>query len=81
MSYRGQLNDAQERAAQLERNGTTIPRSMLENISLTESEIQTMTAQIAYQKQTRIDKALEFDEERRLFQLGECNPDQLASLQ
>lgn len=77
----GQLNDARERAARLERNGTTIPRSTLDNISVTELEIQTLTAQIANQKQSRIDKGLEFDEERRMFQLGECNPDQLASLQ
>jgi hypothetical protein len=76
-----QLSDAQERAARLERNGTTIPRSTLEIISLTEGEIQTLTAQIANQEQARVDKASEFDEERRLFQLGECNPDQLASLQ
>jgi hypothetical protein len=79
-SYKGQLSDAQERAAQLERNGTTIPRVTLANISLTELEIQTLTAQIANQELVRIDKALEFNEERRLFQLGVCNPDQLASL-
>ena len=74
------LSGRQERAARLERKGTAIPAHLLDNISRTELQIQTLTTQIEGRRSGGVDKAMEFAEERRMFQLGECNPDRLASL-
>ncbi len=75
-----QLSDREERAARIERSGATIPEDLLDNISGTELQIQTLTAQIEARERGRVEKAMGFAEERRMFQLGDCNPDRLASL-
>ena len=76
---RSKLSDQQETAAQMERSGTAIPKHLLANIQQTEQQIQSLTAQMDARKQNAEEKSRQFDEERRVFQLMDCNSDILAS--
>ena len=78
---RSKLSEQQEQAANMERAGNVIPKHLLDNINQTEQQIQTLTSQMAGQQLGAVTKAKEFDEERRVFQLSECNTEQLASVQ
>jgi hypothetical protein len=73
------LTERQEQAAGLERAGKPIPRHLIDNIERTEMQIQSLTAQIQGRERGREEKAREFDEERRIFKLVDCNAEQLAS--
>jgi hypothetical protein len=73
------LSDRREQAASLERAGKPIPRHLIDNIERTEMQIQSLTTQIQGRERGRLEKAREFDEERRIFNLVDCNAEQLAS--
>jgi hypothetical protein len=73
------LTERQEQAASLERAGRPIPKHLIDNIERTEMQIQSLTTQIQGRERGRVEKATEFDEERRIFKLVDCNEDQLAS--
>jgi len=74
------LAHLQDQAAKFERAGKPITKNQLLSIENTELQIQNLTAQIDAGQRSRDEKALEFDEERRVFNLLECNVDQLARL-
>ena len=76
---RSALGDRQEQAAGLERAGKPVPKHLIDNIERTEMQIQTLTTQVQNRERGRQDKAKEFDQERRIFTLMDCNVDQLAS--
>ena len=76
---RDALAQRREQAAGLERAGRPIPRHLIDNIERTEMQIQSLTAQIQGRERGRLEKASEFDEERRIFKLSDCNTGQLAS--
>ena len=74
-----ELAKYRERAAGYERKGQIIPRQVLDSIEQTELTIRNLSAQIEQSDQSRSTKADEFDEERRVFQMGGCDEEQLAS--
>lgn len=74
-----ELSKQQTQAASLERSGKIIPKNLLAAIDASEEIIATLTAQLNAGERSRVDKAAEFDEERRVFQLGGCDADQLAA--
>ena len=76
---RGKLLDQQETAADLERSGKVIPAHLVANIEQTQQQIQSLTAQMESRKANAEEKAAQFDEERRVFQLMDCNAEILAS--
>jgi hypothetical protein len=76
---RSKLSDQQETAAQMERSGKAIPKHLLANIQQTEQQIQSLTAQMDARKQNAEEKAQQFEEERRVFGLVDCNSEALAS--
>jgi len=73
-----ELGKHRERAAGYERKGEIIPPRVLESIAQTETTIENLTAQIDQGERSRMTKAEEFDEERRVFQLSGCDEEQLA---
>ena len=73
------LADQQEMAASIERSGEVIPGDLLDNLQQTEQQIRTLSAQIDSRRHNAQLKAQEFEEERRVFQMGECSSEQLAS--
>jgi len=73
------LGDRREQAAGLERAGRSIPKELQQHIENTELQIQNLTAQMDGREQGAAEKAREFNEERRVFQLIDCNADQVAS--
>ena len=75
------LLENQDLAAQFERQGTPLTDQLLDKIENTEIQIQTIVKQISDAEGSKVSRAREFDEERRMFQLGECNPDRLAQAQ
>lgn len=74
-----ELAKYRERAAGYERKGQIIPPQVLDSIEQTEVTIRNLSAQIEQSDQSRSTKADEFDEERRVFQMGGCDEEQLAS--
>ena len=72
------LKSHQDNAASLERSGNLIPEEVLNNIDQAETTIANLTALIRQEEQSRHTKAAEFDEERRIFQMGGCDEEQLA---
>lgn len=74
-----ELAKQQEQAASLERSGKLIPKNLLKAMDDTQVVITNLTAQIDNGKRSREAKAAEFDEERRVFQLADCDESQLAS--
>ncbi len=76
---RSELARQQERAASLERAGEAIPANVLQAVADSEEKIQNLTAQLEQGELSRSEKAAEFDEERRVFQLAGCDEEQLAS--
>jgi hypothetical protein len=75
------LAEQQELAANMERSGKVIPKHLLDNMNQTEQQIQALTSHMVGQEQGAVAKAEAFDEERRVFQLTDCQSDQLASVQ
>ena len=75
-----ELLKQQAQAASLERSGKLIPKNLLEAIDATEEIIQTLTAQKLAGERSRVEKAAEFAEERRVFQLSDCDEEQLAAV-
>lgn len=74
-----ELSKQQTQAASLERSGKLIPKNLLDAIDASEEIIATLTAQKQAGERSRLDKASEFEEERRVFQLGGCDEDRLAA--
>jgi hypothetical protein len=74
------LAHLQDRAAVQERAGNAVSSAQLQNIENTEIQIQTLMVQISAGERSRAEKAMEFNEERRVFDLVDCNPEQLAQL-
>lgn len=74
------LAHLQDRAAVQERAGNAVSGAQLQNIENTEIQIQTLMVQISAGERSRAEKAMEFNEERRVFDLVDCNPEQLAQL-
>ncbi len=73
-----ELGKHQDRAAGYERAGNIIPKNLLDSIEQSNLTIQNLMVQIQQGEQSRGSQALEFDEERRVFQLSGCNEEQLA---
>ncbi len=73
-----ELKSLQDRAATLERSGKQISTVLLDNIEEAENSIASHTAQIEQSEQSRVTKAQDFDEERRVFQMHGCDEEQLA---
>ncbi len=75
-----ELGKQQSQAASLERSGKLIPKNLLEAIDASEEIINTLTAQKQAGERSGVEKAAEFDEERRVFQLGGCDEERLAAV-
>ena len=74
----GELSKYQDKAAAYERSGEIIPQNLLDSINQSNLTIQNLTVQIQQGEQSRETKALEFEEERRVFELSGCSEEQLA---
>jgi hypothetical protein len=74
-----ELAKQQEQAASLERSGKMVPKNLLKAMDDTQVVIANLTAQIDNGKRSREEKAADFNEERRVFQLADCDESQLAS--
>ena len=73
-----ELKKYQDRAATLERSGHLVDEELLNNIEQARTTIANLSTQIQQGEQSRHSKAAEFDEERRIFQMGGCDEEQLA---
>ena len=74
----GELKKLQEAAAAYEREGKIVRKRDLESIDQVRTTIDNLTAQIEASERSRGTKAEEFEEERRVFQMGGCDEEQLA---
>jgi len=75
-----ELMKQQSQAASLERSGKIVPKVLLDAIDASEEIISTLSAQKLAGERSRSEKAADFDVERKVFQLGGCDEDQLAAL-
>jgi hypothetical protein len=73
-----ELKRLQEAAAAYERDGKIVPQKDLAHMDQVRTTIENLTAQINQGEQSRGVQAAEFDEERRIFQMGGCDEEQLA---
>ena len=73
-----ELKKLQDLAAAFEREGKIIRESHLNNMDQVRTTIDNLNVQIEKGERSRGAKAAEFDEERRVFQLGGCDEEQLA---
>lgn len=75
---RSELAKHQDKAASFERAGKIIPQVTLDSIDQINTTIQNLTVQIRQGEESKVTKAQDFDEERRVFQLPGCSDEQLA---
>lgn len=73
-----ELKKLQDMAAAFEREGKIIGETHLSNMDQVRTTIDNLNAQIEKGEQSRVSKAAEFDEERRVFRLVGCDEEQLA---
>ena len=73
-----ELKNMQDRAAMIERSGRVVSEDTLNDIDQVQTTLANLNALIEQSEQSRHTKAAEFDEERRIFQMGTCDEEQLA---
>lgn len=70
---RNQLGDLQSRAAQDERAGTEPSPRLISNIQRTETQIGNLRAEISQRRQEQGDRRDEFNDDRRMLKIVDCN--------
>jgi len=70
---RRNLSDQETKAAQVERQGKTITKSQLEEIERANSALASLEREIQRRQHDKEQMMLDFDRDRALFQINECN--------
>lgn len=75
---RRRLSGLEADAARGERQGSNVTKEQLAEISRANNQIATLEREIVQREQEKVKKSQEFDEERRMFAVGNCTADEIA---